>query len=176
LWLLSSWRIYSNAKCEGIYKKYFKLHLPKEVSSFFTPSNARKGEPLHYEKHSIHGIPGSLDCSHFVWGNCPVAHHGKFQGKEGKPTIVVEALADHNLFAWHAVLSYCGTLNDITIWDSSYLLQSLCYGSFSDLDFTFTIGGEVFEQLWMLVDGIYPSLARYVKPVSVLLGDSEALF
>jgi hypothetical protein len=59
----------------------------------------------------------------FVCGNCPVAHHGQYQGKEGKPTIVVEALADYNLYAWHAVFCYAGTLNDISIWDSSYLLQ-----------------------------------------------------
>ena len=54
---------------------------------------------------------GSLDCSHFVWGNCPVADHSQYQGKEGRPTLVVEALADHNLFAWHAVFGYSGTLN-----------------------------------------------------------------
>jgi len=148
----------------------------KKFFSFFTPSDARKVEALHYDKHGIHGMLGSLDCSHFMWGNCPVAHHGQFQGKEGKPTIVVEALADHNFFVWYAVFGYCGTLNDITIWDSSYLLQSLCDGSFSDLDFTFNIGGEEFDHLWMLVDGIYPSLARFVKPVSVPLGDTEALF
>jgi hypothetical protein len=88
----------------------------------------------------------------------------------------VEALADHNLYAWHAVFGYCGTLNNITIWNSSYLLQSLCNGSFSDLDFPFSIGGEQFEQLWMLVEGIYPSLARFVKPISVPIGDSESLF
>jgi hypothetical protein len=105
-----------------------------------------------------------------------VAHHGQYQGKEGRPTLVVEALADYNLFAWHAVFGYSGTLNDLSIWDSSYLLQSLCDGTFSDLDFSFTIGGEVFHHLWMLVDGIYPSLARFVKPTSVPIGKDEALF
>jgi hypothetical protein len=28
----------------------------------------------------------------------------------------------------------------------------------------------------MLVDGIYPSIARFVKPISVPIGDVEALF
>jgi len=148
----------------------------KKYFSFFTSSDAKKVERLHHRKHGVRGMLGSLDCSHFVWGNCPVAHHGQFQGKEGKPTIVVETLADHNLYAWHAVFGYCGTLNDLSIWDSSYLLQSLCDGSFSDLDFPFKIGGELFEELWMLVDGIYPSLARFVKPISVPVGKREALF
>jgi hypothetical protein len=150
--------------------------MQKKFFSFFTPSEVKRVEALHFEKHSIHGIIGSLDCSHFVWGNCAVAHHGQFQGKEGRPTIVVEALADYNLYAWHAVFGYSGTFNDISIWDSSYLLQSLCDGTFTGLDFPFTVGGEVFYQLWMLVDGIYPSLARFVKPISVPVGKRETLF
>jgi len=88
--------------------------------------------------------------------------------KEGRPTTVVEALAGYNLFAWHAVFGYSGTLN--------ILLQSLCDGSFSELDFPFCIRGESFDQLWMLVDGICPALARFVKPLSIPIGDSEALF
>jgi len=148
----------------------------KKYFSFYTAADARRVESLHFLQHGVHGMLGSLDCSHFVWGNCPVAHHGQFQGKEGRPTIVVEALADYNLFVWHAVFGYSGTLNDISIWDSSYLLQSLCDGSFAGLDFSFTIAGEWFHQLWFLVDGIYPPLARFVKPISVPIGKAEALF
>ena len=150
--------------------------LQKQFFSFFTPADAKRVEALHSEKHAVHGMLGSLDCSHFVWGNCAVAHHGQFQGKEGRPTIVVETLCDYNLYAWHAVFGYGGTLNNLTIWDSSYLLQSLCDGTFSELDFSFTGGGEVFDELWMLVDGIYPSLARFVKPISVPVSKRETLF
>jgi hypothetical protein len=49
----------------------------KAYFSFFTPSDARRVESMHHQKHGIHGMIGSLDCSHFVWGNCPVAHHGQ---------------------------------------------------------------------------------------------------
>ena len=72
---------------------------------------------------------------------------------------------DYTLYAWHAVSGYCGTLNDTTIWDNSLLLQAMCDGSFDEINFPFTTGGEVFQQLWMLVDGIYPPL-----------GNVEALF
>jgi hypothetical protein len=78
---------------------------------------------------------GSLDCSHFVWGSCPVAYHGQYQGKEGKPTLVVEVMVDHTLYTWHAVFGYCGTLNDVTIWDNSLLLQAMCDGSFEEINF-----------------------------------------
>jgi len=40
----------------------------------------------------------------------------------------------------------------------------------------FTIGCEQFVQLWLLVDGIYPPLSRFVKPISGPIGDTEALF
>jgi hypothetical protein len=90
--------------------------------------------------------------------------------------LVVDAMVDHNLYLQHAVFGYCGTLNDITIWDNCLLLQAMCDGSFDELDFPFTIAGQLFHQLWLLVDGVYPLLARFVKPISVLIGDVEALF
>ncbi len=64
----------------------------------------------------------------------------------------------------------------INLWDSSLLHQSLCYGSFSNNDFTFIIGGKTFHELWFLVDGIYPSLSRFVKPLTVPIDDNEAIF
>jgi hypothetical protein len=45
-----------------------------------------------------------------------------------------------------------------------------------ELDLMFSIGGKVFDWLWMLVDGIYQALAGFVKPISVPIGRHEALF
>jgi len=52
---------------------------------------------------------------------------------------------------WHAVFGYVGTLNDLTIWDNSFLLHSICDGSFEMLDFQFTIGGEEFDKISIAV-------------------------
>jgi hypothetical protein len=117
-----------------------------------------------------------LDCSHFAWGNCPVTYHGQYQGKEGKLTLVVEAMVDLSLYAWHAMFGFYGTLSDITIWDNSLLLQAMCNSSFEQIDFPFTIGGEQLLQLWLLAVGINPPLFRFVKPISVPNGTTEALF
>jgi len=156
------------------------IHHSKELNSKFfnlmSPADAKRIEALHYKEHGVRGMVGSLDCSHFQWGNCPVAYQGQYQGKEGRPTVVVEAVSDYSLYAWHAVFGYCGTLNDINIWESSLLHQSLCDGSFSNNDFPFIIGGETFHELWFLVDGIYPSLSRFVKPLTVPIDDNEAIF
>jgi hypothetical protein len=36
------------------------------------------------------------------------------------------------------------------------LLQSICKASFEEKDFFFSIGEEMFNMLWMFVDGIHP--------------------
>jgi hypothetical protein len=192
--LLIALKYLAYGTCVNAFRDYFQMgestamasvkHFIKAVrselcSKFFhpmSPADAKRVEELHHKQHGVRGMIGSLDCSHFVWGNCPVAYHGQYQGKEGRPTVVVEAVADYNLYAWHAVFGYCGTLNDINIWDSSLLQKSICDGTFGVNDFPFVISGETFEELWLLVDGIYPALSRFVKPLSVPLTADEALF
>jgi len=90
---------------------------------------------------------------------CPTQYHGQYKGKESGLTVVVEAACDYNLWFWHCVFGYYGTMNDINIWDSSSLHQSLHDGTFEWNDFDFEIGGERFNKLWFLADGIYPELS-----------------
>jgi len=142
---------------EVFAKELSKSPFLVEYFGGMTPADARIVERYHHDVHGVAGMIGSLDCLHFVWGNCPVAHHGQYQ----KPTLVVEAMADDSLYVWHAVFGYCGTLSED--------------GSFEQLDFSFSVGGESFDKLWMLVNGIYSPLSRFVKPISVPIGDVEAL-
>jgi hypothetical protein len=88
----------------------------------------------------------------------------------------MEAVSDHQLFAWHSVVGYAGTLNDINVWDSSLLHKPLIDGSFCRNDFEYSIGEEQFNMLWFLVDGIYPLLSCFVGPMSVPILVSEALY
>jgi Plant transposon protein len=46
------------------------------------------------ESRGFPGCLGSLDCQHWEWKNCPVAWAGQFKGKEKKPTVAMEAIAD----------------------------------------------------------------------------------
>jgi hypothetical protein len=41
------------------------------------------------------GMLGSIDCMHWSWKKCPAAWHGQFKGYKKDPTIVLEAVADH---------------------------------------------------------------------------------
>ena len=42
------------------------------------------------------GMWGSIDCMHWKWDKCPKALHGMYKGKEGKPTVILEAVASHD--------------------------------------------------------------------------------
>ena len=141
-------------------------------------SDARRLSVLHKAVHGAAGMIGSLDCTHIGWKYCPEAWQGLNSGKSGKPTIVLEALVDHNLWFWHHSFGYPGSLNDINIWNRSCLLKPFLDGSFAnDVDFEFRIGEDrVFHRLWVLVDGIYPELSRFVKTIQEPVGHKASRY
>jgi hypothetical protein len=87
-------------------------------------------------KRIINGMFGLLDCMHTGWKNCPKAWQASFKtGKEsGGPTVVLEALSDFNLWFWHALFGYAGSLNDLNILNLSPFLESLVDGTFLELE------------------------------------------
>mmetsp|Transcript_251 Transcript_251/g.370 ORF Transcript_251/g.370 Transcript_251/m.370 type:complete len:119 (+) Transcript_251:109-465(+) len=68
-------------------------------------ADARKLSDLHFFHHGVPGMVGSLDCMHVCWRLCPKAWHGAYQGAKKVPTIILEAVADYNLFLWHSITS-----------------------------------------------------------------------
>ena len=119
-------------------------------------ADARKLSDLHFFHHGVQGMVGSLDCMHVCWRLCPKAWHGAYQGSKGVPTIILEAVADYNLFLWHSMFSSPGSLNDINVWDRSQLLQEFIDGRFArEVDFLFEIAGEAFHQVSHLFCSIF---------------------
>lgn len=134
-------------------------------------TDAKKISELHERQHGVAGMLGSLDCMHVPWKNCPVACQGSQMGKSGYPTIVLEAMADYNLWFWHFSFGFPGSLNDINIWDRSCLLKTFLSTEFAEeVDFDFEVGGTWFRRLWVMVDGIYPELSRFVKTIQEPIG------
>jgi hypothetical protein len=115
---------------------------------------------------------GSLDCTHTFWKNCPKAWQGSYKGKESKPSIVMESIADYFLFLWHASYEYTGTLNDNTILHLSPFMDRFLDGTFHELEaeaavVPFMIKEEQFNKVFVLVDGIYPSYSRFIRGIKV---------
>lgn len=156
-----------------IYKdEYLRLPSSQDLKNIST---------LHYDKHGVHGIFGSLDCMHVYWKNCPKAWNGSYKkgSKAFAPSLVLEALSDHHLWFWHASFGYAGSLNDLNILNISPLLASLCDGTFAGLErgvVPYNIAGEEFNWMTVLVDGIYPAYSRFVKSFVRPVTDNEKLF
>jgi Plant transposon protein len=57
------------------------------------------------------------------------------------------------------------------------LLKLILDGSFSHLvDFPYDVGGKSFNQLWLLVDGIYPEVSCFVKTIDEPIDAPKGLY
>ncbi|KAK3212648.1 hypothetical protein Dsin_017354 [Dipteronia sinensis] len=74
------------------------------------------------------GILGMLDCMHWKWKNCPTAWAGQYAGHSGSLTIILEAVADYDMWIWHAYFGLPGTNNDINMFNASHLFANLAQG------------------------------------------------
>ena len=74
----------------------------------YTEENAKCVSLLHEDVHGIPGMLGSLDCMHVCWKNCSITYQGAYHGKEKFSILVLEAIANHNLWFWHAAFGFMG--------------------------------------------------------------------
>ena len=76
------------------------------------------------ESRGFPGMFGSIDCMHRHWERCPVAWKGQFnRGDQKVPTIILEAVASHDLWIWHAFFGVAGSNNDINVLNQSTLFM-----------------------------------------------------
>jgi hypothetical protein len=112
------------------------------------------------------GFPGmfaSWDCKHFSWKNCPVSLAGQYKGKESDKTLVLEAIADADLYIWYYFFGEAGSLNDINILNKSTIVGSILNGTFDLKIQPYTINNTHRDWLYFLVDGIYPKYSIFIN-------------
>ncbi|XP_056848835.1 uncharacterized protein LOC130498979 [Raphanus sativus] len=102
-----------------------------------------------------------IDCMHWEWKNCPTSWKGQFSRGSEKPTIVLEAVADYDLWIWHAFFGLPGTLNDINILDRSPVFDDIIHGQ--ALQVNFWVNGNPYSMVYYLTDGIYPKWATFIQ-------------
>nr|KAJ0188519.1 hypothetical protein LSAT_V11C900488140 [Lactuca sativa] len=83
-----------------------------------------------YAAHEVkHGLPGMLDnnyCTHWEWTNYPNAWRGQStRGDHGVPTIILEVVASHDLWFWHAFFGMAGSNNDLNVLGASPIFNDI---------------------------------------------------
>lgn len=128
--------------------------------------------------NSARGFPGCLgswDCQHWTWKNCPVAWAGQYKGKEKAPTVVLEAIADGELWIWGCFFGSPGSMNDINVLDASTLVADILEGRALP-SFEYKVGNRIRKQCYYLVDGIYPKWAIFVSTIAEAVSRKERHF
>ena len=105
----------------------------------------------------------SLDCMHYEWKNCPVAWQGDYGDREGKKSIILEAIADSNLHIWHAFFGLPGSNNDVNVLDRSPLVHNMLSSEAHDMHFV--VNGRHYNRYYLLTDGIYPPWSCFVQSI-----------
>jgi hypothetical protein len=115
------------------------------------------------EKRGWSGMLGSIDCMHCKWKNCPKAWHGLYCGKSRDPTIVLEAVASHDLWVGIVFFGFPRSLNDINVLLRSYLFAKLASGEAPACNYK--VNGHKCTLGYYLADDIYPFWATFMKTI-----------
>ncbi|CAA7030848.1 unnamed protein product [Microthlaspi erraticum] len=110
---------------------------------------------------------GSIDCMHWEWKNCLTAWKGQYSRGFAKPTIVLEALASHDLWIWHAFFGAPCTLKDLNILDRSPVFDDIINGQAPPVNFS--VNGNEYHLGYYLADGIYPIWATFIPTIKIPL-------
>ncbi|CEP01685.1 DDE Tnp4 domain-containing protein [Plasmodiophora brassicae] len=95
----------------------------------------------------------------------PSARAGMFStGKEHEPTVVIEAIADHDCTIWHFFCGCPGSLNDLNVLNRSPVLNSQITGEMPTV--LYSVGQNEYSIPYYLVDGIYPDYHCFVSTIS----------
>ncbi|KAL7480907.1 hypothetical protein ACHAW6_006572 [Cyclotella cf. meneghiniana] len=136
----------------------------------------------HYHHH-VHGVDSmldTLDCSHTIWKNFPKAWADAFQGKENNPSIVLKGFSDYQMFFGMILMDMQLPLRQ-KMFALSPIQECLLDDLFEDDELLsgvlpFSIVGEQFNKMFVLVDWIYMNFLRLVMSIKMPLTKNETRF
>ncbi|KAL6846224.1 hypothetical protein ACP4OV_023672 [Aristida adscensionis] len=127
------------------------------------------------ESRGFPGMLGSIDCMHWRWEKCPKSWRGQhITGRYGVPTMILEAVASHDLRIWHAFFGVAGSNNDINVLNQSPLFIEVLKGDAPQVQFS--VNGREYNTGYYLADGIYPEWAAFMKTIPAPQTEKHQLF
>ena len=125
-------------------------HFCRAIIAYFsgwylrTPHEADIARIMHNsEARGFPGMLGSIDCMHWEWRNCPTTWCGQFCGRNGRASIILEAVATYDLWIWHAFFGMPGTNNDVNVLHRSPVFDPMTTGRMPPVNYT--INGHAYN-------------------------------
>ncbi|XP_075499190.1 uncharacterized protein LOC142537567 [Primulina tabacum] len=99
---------------------------------------------------------------------------GQYAGRSGKPTIILEAVEDYELWIWHAYFGFPGSNNDINVLSKSHLFVNLANGVGPPANYVKQ--GKKYTMGYYLADGMYPKWATLLQKIHNPQGPKKKYF
>ena len=91
------------------------------------------------------------------------AWKGIYTGHIHELSVILEAVASHDLRIWHAFFGLPGSHNDINVLDRSSIFSELIKGCAPTVNYL--INGNDYTMRYFLIDGIYPKWLTFMKTI-----------
>ena len=151
-----------------------KPHVSKPWSSLLLRWSRYLEQSTYENQPPKPGMLGSLDCMHLRCEKCPKDLQWQYQGHVKKPTIILEAVALHELWICHVFFGILGSHNDINMLHRSPLFVRLIGGKTPLCHYT--VNGHEYNMGYCLIDSICPPCATFVNTISNPVGQKKAPF
>ena len=103
-----------------------------------------------------------------------ISREALLQRRRGAATVIIEAVASHDLWIWHAFFGAAGSNNDINVLNQSTIFTEVLQGRAPEVQFM--VNGNEYNRGYYLTDGIYPEWVTFVKSLPEALSDKDKVF